>query len=133
MDLVRANKVPIKQVEHFVETNAGLDLKSLLKSGYVMIVDEKIEGCFVLEQVDGGFYWLKQLYITKAKANTLPFLFESILVLAKEKQANGVYVHSHQPTVDIILEALQFHPQKKNAPVDKYLASQGNWWSYKVS
>jgi hypothetical protein len=63
----------------------------------------------------------------------LPFLIEGILTLAKEHEVKGVYVHSHQPTVDIILEALQFHPQKEHVLVDKYPVTHGNWWSYRVS
>lgn len=133
MNLIRANQASKKHVAHFLETNDGIDKDALLDKGYVMVVDEKIEGCFIVEQVDGGFHWLKQLYITKSKANTLPFLLESILALAKKQEAKGVYVHSHQPTVDIILEALQFHPQKERVLVDKYPVTHGNWWSYSVS
>ncbi|HLR67251.1 GNAT family N-acetyltransferase [Virgibacillus alimentarius] len=133
MNLIRASQASKKHVEHFADTNDGIDKESLYQAGYVAVVDEKIEGCFILDPVEEGFYWLKQLYITRDRANQLPFLLEAILTLAKEQQAKGVYVHSHQPTVDIILEALQFHPQNENALVDKYPVNQGNWWSYRVS
>jgi len=133
MNLIRANQASKTQVEHFLETNEGINREDLLETGYVMMVDGEIEGCFNLESVDEGYYWLKQLYITKSKANVLPFLLEAILTLAKEQQAKRVYVHSHQPTVDIILEALQFHPQKEHVLVDKYPVNHGNWWSYSVS
>src|SRR5690625_7839158 len=107
MNLIRANQASKTQVEHFLETNEGINREDLLETGYVMMVDGEIEGCFNLESVDEGYYWLKQLYITKSKANVLPFLLEAILTVANEQQAKRVDVHSHQQTVNNIVGALQ--------------------------
>ncbi|MED4475656.1 hypothetical protein [Oceanobacillus caeni] len=90
--------------------------------------------CFILDEMDEkDAYWLKQLYITRTEANKLPVLLESILTIAKSLKAKSVYVHSHQPVVDILLEALQFHPQKDASFVDKYPLKKGSWWTYNVS
>lgn len=133
MKLIPANKAPQRELECFLDKNENVDGDILVDKGYAVDVDGQIEGCFVLEAVDEGIFWLKQLYITKSAANKLPVLLEAILTLAKEKQAQKVYVHSHQPMVDILLEALQFHPQAATEWVDKYPIEKGNWWTYSVS
>lgn len=133
MNLIRANQVSVEKMEAFLMNNENVKKDGLMKHGYVVELNDKIEGCFVLEEMDNEMYWLKQLYITKNEAAKLPVLLESILVLAKEQHAKKVYVHSHQPVVDIILDALQFHPQKGKLFVDKHTNQEGNWWSYQVS
>lgn len=133
MHLIRAFETSNEQLEAFLEKNKGVDKDSLLKMGYVVEIAEKIEGCFILEAVEEDVYWLKQLYITKEHTPMLPVLLEAILTLAKKQQAISVYVHSHQPVVDLLLEALQFHPQKEKVFVDKPPINKGNWWTYSVS
>ncbi|RKQ34387.1 hypothetical protein [Oceanobacillus halophilus] len=133
MNIIPAKKANKEQLDDFFTRNDNLDRDGLIQNGFVVEMDSKIEGCFILNQVEEGVYWLKQLYITRTEANKLPVLLESILTIAKSKQARSVYVHSHQPVVDIILEALQFHPQKKSSFVDKHPIDKGNWWSYNVS
>jgi N-acetylglutamate synthase-like GNAT family acetyltransferase len=133
MNLIRANQVSVEKMEAFLLNNENVKKDGLMRHGYVVELNGNIEGCFVLEEIDDEMYWLKQLYITQQEAAKLPVLLESILVLAKEKDAKTVYVHSHQPIVDIILDALQFHPQKEKLIVDKHTNHEGNWWSYQVS
>ncbi|WP_042221405.1 GNAT family N-acetyltransferase [Oceanobacillus manasiensis] len=133
MKLILANQADEKKLELFLEKNESINKASLIRAGYVVEVAEEIVGCFSLETMEEGIYWLKQLYINQTNASKLPVLLESILTLAKQKQAKSVYVHSHQPVVDILLEALQFHPQKEKLFVDKYRREEGNWWLYHVS
>ncbi|WP_100009879.1 hypothetical protein [Lentibacillus sediminis] len=133
MNLIPAHRANEEELEQFLGKNSHLNKKPLLLKGYVVEIGEKIEGCFVLEEMESGIYWLKQLHITQTEANKLPVLLEAILQLAKKQQAKTVFVHSHQPVVDLLLEALQFHPQKENLYVDKYRAEEGSWWSYQVS
>ncbi|WP_085994035.1 hypothetical protein [Oceanobacillus senegalensis] len=135
MNIIPAKKATEEQLEAFFSKNENLDGKGLLEQGYVVIINDKIEGCFILQEVEEeeGVYWLKQLYITRTEATKLPVLIESVLTIAKSKEAKSVYVHSHQPVVDILLEALQFHPQKETNFVDKHPIEKGNWWSYQVS
>ncbi|WP_099159387.1 hypothetical protein [Virgibacillus ndiopensis] len=133
MKLISTSNAPKKQVEQFLTNNQDVNKKALMQNGYVVEVKEKIEGCFILEQEAEGVYWLKQLHVTKQAAPALPILLEAILALAKEHNARSVYVHSHQPMVDVLLEALQFHPQNQSAFVDKHPREHGNWWTYNVS
>ncbi|GAA0436500.1 MAG: hypothetical protein ACQEWU_15515 [Bacillota bacterium] len=133
MNLIPAYKASSEQIEHFLKNNPNVNQESLLRKGYVVELRGEIEGCFILEEMEEGTYWLKQLYITQSEAAHLPVLLESILLMAKQQHAERVYVHSHQPVVDILLEALQFHPQKEKVFVDKYDKSNGNWWLYHVS
>lgn len=133
MNLIAAHRAPEEKLDHFLENNQNVNKESLLDLGYVVEIEEQIQGCFSLEKMDEGVYWLKQLYITKAEAAKLPVLLESILNLAKEQDAKKVYVHSHQPVVDLLLEALQFHPQKEEVVVGKSTQEEGNWWTYNVS
>lgn len=133
MNLVRVNDVPYNALEAFLHHNPHVDGTKLAGSGYAVLIGGKIEGCFVLEQVESGCYWLKQLYIAKQEAAKLPILLEAILVLAKEKEAKQVRVHSHQPVVDLLLEALQFCPQKGETYTQYVHQDEGSWWVYQVS
>ncbi|CDQ38288.1 MULTISPECIES: GNAT family N-acetyltransferase [Virgibacillus] len=133
MNLIPADKAEEGKIDKFLENNPNVKRQSLLCKGYVVELKGQIEGCFILEEMEEGTYWLKQLYITQSEAAILPVLLEAILMMAKQQHAQRVYVHSHQPVVDILLEALQFHPQKERVFVDKYDKSEGNWWLYHVS
>lgn len=133
MNIMPANRAPENAVAHFLERNDEIKKETLLYSGYVVEMNGTIEGCFSLEEMEEGIFWLKQLYITKTEAAKLPFLIEGIVTLAKKKQAKVIYVHSHQPVIDILLEALQFHPQKESVFEEEYPIKQGSWWSYNVS
>lgn len=133
MKLLLASEVPKEKLDKFLQTTDQVDGKSLLNDGYVVEIANEIKGCFVLSSVEVGVFWLKQLYIAKEAAQNLPVLLESIIVLAKTKEAKKVYVHSHQPVVDILLGALQFHPQKEALKVNNLNRKDGNWWAYEVS
>ncbi|WP_010531570.1 hypothetical protein [Lentibacillus jeotgali] len=133
MELIAANRAISEKLETFLENNKDVKRDLLLEKGYVVEFNGTIEGCFVIDSVDEDIYWLKQLYVTKSAATSLPVLLESILALAKEKQARQLFVHSHQPMVDVLLEALQFSPQKENAFVANHPDNKGNWWTYNVS
>ncbi|MGY0691212.1 hypothetical protein ACW2QC_00300 [Virgibacillus sp. FSP13] len=133
MNLIATKHAATEKVEQFLEKNQDVKQDALFQNGYVVEMDQQIEGCFILEQVDNGVYWLKQLHVTKQAAPSLPILLESVLALAKERNARSIYVHSHQPMVDVLLEALQFHPQEENQFVDNHPVEKGNWWTYNVS
>lgn len=133
MNLIPAYHASKEDLASFLEKNPHIQKETFLNSGYAVEINGEIEGCFNLNQMESGVYWLKQLYITKAEAAKLPVLIESILALAKNQQAKVIHVHSHQPMVDILLEALQFHLQKEMLFKDKYPVNNGNWWSYSVS
>ncbi|WP_269410495.1 hypothetical protein [Lentibacillus daqui] len=133
MNLVATKHVSIEKVEHFLQQNRDVNGNALMQHGYVVEIEQQIEGCFILEPMEPGVYWLKQLHVTKKCAPSLAVLLESVLAIAKQRHAKSVYVHSHQPVVDLLLDALQFHPQKKNEFVDSQQMKEGNWWVYNVS
>ncbi|MGP4106170.1 GNAT family N-acetyltransferase [Virgibacillus sp. L01] len=133
MKLIAANQTSQEKLENFLKSNDNVEQDLLKKKGYVVEIEDNIQGCFILDSIEEGIYWLKQLYITKDYAKSLPVLLEAILAMAKEKQAKKVFVHSHQPMVDVLLEALQFYPQKENDLVDKSPIDKGSWWTYNVS
>lgn len=133
MKLVEANKAPKQMLANFLNHNDHLESDRLIASGYVAIKQEEIVGCFILDSVEEGLFWLKQLYITQSAAMNLPVLLEAILVLAKQKYAKEVYVHSHQPMVDILLEGLQFHRKPVDSIIKQLSDQKGTWWAYQVS
>lgn len=133
MKIMAAHQAPIEQVEAFIQTAEDFNTEGLLKEGYVVEIDGKISGCFILSTMGQDIYWLKQLYISKESAAHLPVLLESILQMTKQKQAKKLYVQSHQPVVDLLLEALQFYPQTKEELELKDKKKVGNWWAYQVS
>lgn len=133
MKIIPTSEAIPSEVDAFLEKNEGLNREELEQKGYVVLIRDQIEGCFVLDEVEEGTVWLKQLYITRTEAQKLPVLVESIITIAKAKQAKHLYVHSHQPVIDVLLEALQFHPQKEISFVDNLKNPHGNWWAYQVS
>lgn len=133
MKLLIASDVPKDKMDEFLSTTDQVNKESLLKDGYVVEIGNEIKGCFVLSTVEDGMFWLKQLYIAKEEAQKLPVLLETIIVLAKTKEAKKVYVHSHQPVVDILLGAMQFRPDKEVSGMLKLDQRKGNWWAYEVS
>ncbi len=133
MKIVAAYRAPIEQVEEFLHTTENVEKQGLLKDGYIVYMDDRIQGCFRLTNMEADIYWLKQLYIAKEAAASLPVLIESILQMLKGQNAKKVYVHSHQPVVDLLLEALQFYPHQTKEVTDKYPQDGGNWWAYQVS
>ncbi|HLR52969.1 MAG TPA: hypothetical protein VK072_08875 [Candidatus Avamphibacillus sp.] len=133
MKITSACHVPIDKIETFLNTVHGFNKDGLLKEGYVVEMDEEIKGCFVLSTTGNDIYWLKQLYIAKEAAANLPVLLETILQMTKGKQAKKLYVYSHQPVVDLLLEALQFYPQSKEKWAPTQSKKEGNWWAYHVS
>ncbi|GAB4074815.1 hypothetical protein GCM10028778_23180 [Barrientosiimonas marina] len=133
MELITAEHASEEKLNDFLQHNQNLEREQLLAKGYVVEFAGKIEGCFVMDDVADRVYWLKQLFVTKQAASSLPVLLEAILALAREKQAQQVFVHSHQPMVDVLLESLQFHPQKDNEFVQSSPNNEGYWWMYHVS
>lgn len=133
MELILAKNVSHARLDQFLENNPDVDKSLLIEKGYVVQIDEQIEGCFVVDIMENGVHWLKKLHVTKHAAQGLPVIIEAILTIAKENQATCVYVHSQQPLVDILLESLQFHPQKDAETVNIPAHNNGNWWAYHVS
>ena len=132
MKCIPASDVQMNQLEDFLEFNHQIKKDSLIKNGYIVENNNKIIGCFELEMMDLGHYWLRQLYIIKSEAVKLPVLLEYILVFAKEKQAKMIYAHSEQPVTDLLLSSLCFSLQDENKIITK-LKEKGHWWSYRVS
>lgn len=133
MKIMPTRQTPIDKLDDFLQTAENFNREGLLEDGYVVEIDEEIKGCFVLTTMEDDVYWLKQLYITKESANHLPVLLETILQMTKGKDARKLYVQSHQPVVDLLLQALQFYPQRNEQIHRSQGKEQGNWWAYEVS
>lgn len=132
MKCIPASDVQLNELEDFLKCNQQIKQESLIRNGYIVVSNDKIIGCFELEMMDLGHYWLRQLYIIKSEAVKLPGLLEYILLFAKEKQAKMIYAHSEQPVTDLLLSSLCFSLQNENKVIAK-LKDKGHWWSYKVS
>ncbi|TQS72149.1 hypothetical protein DX933_14290 [Ornithinibacillus gellani] len=133
MKIIPAVKANEEKVAAFTEINQEIDKERLLSAGYVVEIQQEIQGCFVLSTMEeADEYWLQQLFITKQAMSNLPVLLEMIVVITKGKQAKKLYIHSHQPVVDLLLDALQFHEQQHHT-LPNQARKQGKWWAYHVS
>ncbi len=132
MKVIAAHEASDEQLEKFMLHAQQIELKTLFKEGYVVIIDGKIQGCFILSTMEHNV-WLKQLYIMQRYARYLPVLIETIVQMSKKKQAKKLYVHSHQPAIDLLLDALQFHLQNELLATKQFKRKSGNWWAYDVS
>src|SRR5699024_10805509 len=134
--ILEVKRMMIKSVKHavnedlttYLERNQNIDRQELLAIGYIVEIDGKIEASFILDELDSGALWVKQLYITQAEAAKLPVLIETILQLARKQEAKTVFVHSHQPVVDILLDALQFKIENNQSEFPLKPVMTGNWW-----
>lgn len=130
MRVIRASELPKEKVSNFLENHQQINSDDMLQSGYVIEIQGQICGCFLLKHIEKGLYILRRFYITKTEALKIPIFIESIILLAKQKKATAIFVQSHKLMIDIILEALQFHPQGESDFLDKYTKNDGKWWSY---
>lgn len=133
MKLIQASQLTEAEFNQFVENNEHIKRRALREKGYVFEMNGEICGCFQLEEVENGSYWLKQLYITKAKARQLPLLLEVILLYAKKQQAKRIYAHSQQPVTDLLLDSFSFSLQKDHNINIEHNHTNGHWWLYQVS
>ena len=133
MKIMPVKHAVYEQLVDYLERNDNINKQLLLQKGYVVEISGHIEASFILEELESDVLWLKQLYITQSEAAKLPVLLETILQLARKREAKLVYVHSHQPVVDILLEALSFQPEKQNKFIAEKSVMSGSWWSYQVS
>lgn len=134
MKLIRINQIPYSSLEDFLMENPEIEGRKLLNDGFAVMKSDKMIGCFILESTDtDDSYWLKKVYITQFESKMLPVLIESILVFSKQQEAKRIYVYSHQPVVNLLLETLQFNPQKMREYMLTDESIEGNWWAYQVS
>lgn len=133
MRLIQASKLSEAEFNQFVENNEHIKKQPLREKGYVLEINGVICGCFQLEKVASDSYWLKQLYITKAKARKLPLLLEVILHFAKKQRAKRVYAHSQQPVTDLLLDSFSFSLQREQSINIDHSHQNGHWWLYHVS
>lgn len=133
MQLLRTQSASKDQVEDFLLKNIEIDREDLISKGYIVRMDNRIIGCFILDQLKDRLYWLRQLYIMKEETMKLPLVIEAILVLAKDKEATQVFVNSHQVMLDIILNALTFYPAPYPLSDQKDIESKGKWWAYDLN
>ncbi|MCF3942747.1 hypothetical protein [Oceanobacillus alkalisoli] len=133
MKVMPVKHATYEQLDEFLSRNERLDKPLLFDKGFVVEIGGQIEASFILDELDSGGCWLKQLYITQSHAAKLPILLETILQIARKQEAGTVYVHSHQPVVDILLESLDFQPEKNKQIIPERPIKSGCWWSYQVS
>lgn len=133
MKVMPVKHATYEQLDDFLTRNDRIDKPLLFDKGFVVEIRGRIEASFILDELDSGGYWLKQLYITQSHAAKLPVLLETILQIARKQDAKIVYVHSHQPVVDILLESLDFQQEKNKQNIPEKSVTSGSWWSYHVS
>lgn len=133
MNLIKAEYAEERVLDSFLDKNKAINRRAIKNFGYVVMKDEEIIGCFILQALKSNRFWLKQLFITKQEAMNLPVLLEEILELAEHNYAKEVYVHSHQPMVDWLLQSLQFHPKEDILELGSIAREKGRWWAYEIT
>lgn len=128
--IIEASQLPEKNVHDFLKNAHQINPASVLESGYMLEIDGKICGCFVLEEITDKTFELKKFYLISTEAIKIPILFEAILSIAKEKKAKKVYVYSQKLMTDIILESFNFYPQENSGFPKKVGENEGKWWFY---
>lgn len=132
MKIIKASQFPEKYIHDFLKNAHQIDIKTVLELGYILEIDGKICGCFVLEEMTDKIFELNKFYLISTEAIKIPPLFEAILTIAKEKNAKKVYVYSQKLMTDIILESFNFYPQEDTVFPKKEGESEGKWWFYTI-
>lgn len=132
MKMIEARTADREKVDLFLLNNEAINAEQLLDSGFVIEINDRIAGCYVIESVDEETDWLKQLYMNQDEIFSLPLLIETIIQRSKQRGVATIYVHSHQRVVDHLLSTLHFYPQ--NDPVHVHHGSKagGTWWAYTI-
>lgn len=130
--IIKANQLPEKNIHHFIKNAEQIYIEDILRLGYMIEIDGKICGCFVLEEQTDQIYELKNFYLITTEAIKIPSLFEAMLSIAKEKSAREVYVYSQKLMTDIILESLNFYSQEDANFPKRDEENEGKWWSYTI-
>jgi len=133
MKIIEASQLPEKHIRNFLKNAHQIEVESILQSGYMLEVNDKISGFFVLEKVIDKAYELKKFYLVSTEAIKIPTLFEAIITIAEEKGARRVFVCSHKLMTDIILKSLNFYPQSDHTFLTNGAKHGGKWWSYTIS
>lgn len=132
MKFIHASDVAREKIERFLQHNDQINLTSLLQTGYVVMCEEEIIGCFSLEPIEHDAYWLNQLYVIRNEAVKLPVIVEAILAYAKECEAKVIYAHSEQPVTDLLLQSLRFSLETQADTVTLPKHKKGHWWTYSI-
>lgn len=132
MEIIQAADVEKERLERFLHYNIHIELAILLKDGYIVSSNEEIIGCFSLESLGNDAYWLRQLYVVQHEAIKLPRIVETVLTIAKEKQAKVIYAHSEQPVTDLLLQSLSFSLQQEQKETVPRKCDKGHWWTYSI-
>lgn len=133
MEILSASQLPEKAVRDFLKNVEQIQVNKMLQSGYMLVSNYKINGCFMLEKVGEEAYELKHFYLISTEGIKIPILFEAILMLAKERGAKQIFVRSHKQMTDIILSSLNFYPQDVQDSLQKDERQGGKWWSYTIT
>lgn len=132
MKIIKASQLPEKYIREFLKSAHQIKVETILQSGYMLEVNDKITGCFVLEKMADRIYELKNFYLISTEAIKIPTLFEAILSIVKENGAKEVFVNSQKLMIDIILQSLNFYPQADPTFSEKEGKRGGQWWSYTI-
>lgn len=127
MEIIRAKDIPKQQLTTFLGNHPHIDKELIIHEGYVVKLNTQIVGCFVLQQLQGGICWLRQLFVIKKIAKQLPILIEWITIYAKESGYVKVIVKSHNENTNFLLNALQFYEDKIDGD------PHSNWWAYDLN
>src|SRR5690625_4733269 len=129
MELIHASQINENDLSSFLTNNHQIDRSSLLRHGYVVQHRNMIIGCFQLDSIEQGVYWLKQLYIIQDEVNKLPVLLELIIVFAKQQEEKLIYAHSEQHVTDLLLQSLSLSLETSKNDSLNQLNEKGQWWS----
>lgn len=132
MKVILASDVAKEHLEEFLHHNQHIELTTLITTGYVVELGDKIIGCFALDPISEDAFWLKQLYVIQHEAVKLPVIVEMILAIARARQAKVIYAHSEQPVTDLLLESLSFSLQPQQAETVPAQNDKGHWWTYSI-
>src|SRR5690625_5944189 len=106
MELIHASQINENDLSSFLTNNHQIDRSSLLRHGYVVQHRNMIIGCFQLDSIEQGVYWLKQLYIIQDEVNKLPVLLELIIVFAKQQERSEEHTSELQSRGHLVCRLL---------------------------
>ncbi|WP_138420777.1 hypothetical protein [Aquibacillus sediminis] len=135
MKFVSTAELDPKVVEAFFEDKWDEleDRDQLVKNGYFIEYNGDYKGYFALTPVTDNAYWLKSLYLKQGVPAALPLtIIETATAITKQKQADDMYVFSHQQSLDTLLTMLQFETQEQPSFADQAPTKEGTWWKITI-
>ncbi|WP_053218083.1 hypothetical protein [Virgibacillus senegalensis] len=135
MKLIQTNRLDDQVLQRFFGGSWDIfrGKQKLKENGFLLEVQGECKAFFSLLPVEGQTFWLKSLYIKEGVPSSFPWtVLEASMTLAAEREADCIYIFSHQSALDTLLELVQFERADFPSFAEGHELPKGQWWKRRL-